>query len=97
MLIKKKLEETVELQLPAFFQYAYEMYMITENETVVRIWEDIASGVLLSTCIKGSPNHEYKLSEAIQGRPISAYDFFKVWHLAMDHLEQTIQTPLLTK
>lgn len=87
-------EETVELKLPAFFREGQWFFMITEEETIIRVHEP-SRGTVITSWEKDNLYHEDHLQEAYKGVPVSPYDFFKVWHLAMDHLEQTIQTPLL--
>lgn len=88
-------EETVEVQLPAFFKEGQWFYMITEDQTVIRLSE-LAKGLVITIWEKENLFHDDHIQEAYKGVPVSPYEFFKVWHQAMDLMEATIQTPLFT-
>ena len=101
MLFKVKKQTTeevvVELKLPAFYKEVGDWYlMITENETIVRV-SPICKGACIVTCTKDCINHPNYMEDCMKATPVTPYEFFKAWHLIMDHLEEEMHQPLLNQ
>lgn len=90
-------EEVVELKLPAFFKNSNNsFFMITEEETLFQI-SPAADGLYISTWTKENHYNPSRIADVLMYKPVTAYEFFKQWHLSMDHLQKEMQQSLLTK
>lgn len=91
---RKSEEETVTLELPAFFRKVSEYYyMITEDQAIIRVSE-LYEGVSIRTFTKDHVLNAEILREATESEAINAYQFMKHWHLSMDHLTAKMLQPI---
>lgn len=94
MLIKIPSTKTIEVSLPAFFKKDTWYFMITKNETVVRISAPSFSCCICTTS-KESIFHEGDSKQAAQGEEITKEQFYEVWDQVLRHLEtQVLETEI---
>lgn len=87
MLVKKQVEETVEVTLPFF-----SVEDSTAHKVYYAIYEKVSFEVLIGThvCLVSIVNDSDKIKEAIKKEPITEIDFDFAYQMALDRLQKSI-------
>lgn len=89
--IKKVIEESIELKLPAFShpEFSSSYFKVSENGTIILLNQS-SDGCCISTWMKNNMFYDAHLNDAIKANPIAPEEFYAIWDKAIQHLETEV-------